>query len=377
MRRVFVLINNTGLGGAERRFGRLFARMADADRGAVFVINAGLWEKLVAAGVVTGGERRVRRFAEPFGRLAEGIGLHGAHAFWLRKMDYVLFSVLLLMRYGLAGRRLFHLVLGGTYVVLPLMWLRPDHRVVISIVSADLSLLVGVAGALPVYRHALDRAAVVDALSDAARADAVRRGIDAGKILVSPGSAVDVDRFRPAPKKQPWVVFAGRLVEEKNPLLFVEAMPAVLRAAPAARIFLMGEGPLSPAVEQAVERSGARDAATTGFLSDLAPIFGPARVFVSLQRQDNYPSQSLLEAMACGAATVATDVGLTWKLVDETTGIRVKPNPSDIAGAVIELLKEPARCDRLGQSARRRVMEQHSEERYRAYIESLYAKVSA
>ncbi len=377
MRRVLVLINNSGIGGAERRLGRLFSHMTKQDPDTLLVVNAGLWEKLLAAGVVTGGERRVRRFAEPCGRLAEGVGLRGAPAFWLRKLDYLLFCALLLARYGLARRRVLHLVLGGAYVALPLMLLRPDHRIVISVVSADLALLVGAPRALPVYRYALRRATVVDALSEAARADAIRRGIDAGKILVSPGSAIDVDRFQSASKKQPWVVFAGRLVEEKNPLLFVEAVPAILRAVPTARIFLLGEGPLGPAVEQAVERSGVRAAVTTGFLSDLAPIFGPARVFVSLQRQDNYPSQSLLEAMACGVAAVATDVGLTWKLVDETTGIRVKPNPDVIASAVIQLLKDPQRCERLGQSARRRVMEQHLEERYLAYLDSLYARVSA
>ncbi len=376
MRRVFVLINNTGVGGAERRFGRLFARMADADPCAIFVINAGLWKRLRDAGVVAGREQRVWRLPEPFGQLAEGAGLRGAPAFWLRKLDYLLFGILLLARFGLARRLMFHLVLGGAYVALPLMLLRPDHRVVISIVSADLALLVGAPRALPLYRYALGRATVIDALSDAARADAIRRGIDASRILVSPGSAVNADRFRSAARKQPWVVFAGRLVEEKDPLLFVEAMPAVLRAVPSVRIFLMGEGPLRPAVEQAVERSGVRDAATTGFLSDLAPILGPARVFVSLQRQDNYPSQSLLEAMACGAATVATDVGLTWKLVDDSTGIRVKPSPDDVAEAVTALLRDPRRCDLLGQAARRRVMEQHSEERYRDHLEALYAKVS-
>lgn len=377
IRRVFVLINNTGLGGAERRFGRLFARLADDNPESTVVLNAGLWRQLLAAGVVSGREQRVWRLAEPCRRLAEGIGLRGAPAFWLRKLDYLLFCALLLVRYGLVRRRVFHLVLGGAYVALPLMLLRPDHWTVISVVSADLALLVGAPWALPAYRYALGRATVVDALSEAARADAIRRGIDARKILVSPGSAVDVDRFRPAPKKQPWVVFAGRLVEEKNPLLFVEAMPAVLRAAPATRIFLMGEGPLGAAVEQAVERSGVRAAVTTGFLSDLAPIFGPARVFVSLQRQDNYPSQSLLEAMACGAATVATDVGLTMKLVDETTGILVKPNPDDIAEAVTALLRDPQRCDRLGLAARQRVVEQHSEEQYRDHIEALMAKVRA
>ncbi|MFO0765312.1 MAG: hypothetical protein U0231_00655 [Nitrospiraceae bacterium] len=41
------------------------------------------------------------------------------------------------------------------------------------------------------------------------------------------GSVVDVTRFRPAATKQPLVVFAGRLVEEKDPLLFRTRYPAV------------------------------------------------------------------------------------------------------------------------------------------------------
>src|SRR5436309_9919692 len=378
MRRVFVLINNTGVGGTERRFGRLFARIADADPESVFIINAGLWKALVEARVVSGREARVRQLAEPLQRLAERAGLGwGTLGFWLRKLDYLLFATLLLARYGLAPRCLFHLVLGGAYVALPLMLLRPDHRTVVSVVSADLALTVGAPWALPLYRHALSRCAVVDALSEGAHADLTQRGIAGEKILVSPGSLLDVKRFQPAPEKCPWVVFAGRLVEEKNPLLFVEAIPAILGAVPAARVFLLGDGPLRPQIEQALDRPGIRGAVETGFRPDLAPVFAQARVFVSLQREDNYPSQSLLEAMACGAAPVATDVGLTWKLVDELTGIRVKPDPGPIAEAVISLLQDSQRCDRLGRAARLRVVEQHSDERYRAYLNSLYARAEA
>jgi glycosyltransferase involved in cell wall biosynthesis len=376
MRRVFVLINNTGIGGSERRLGRLFARVVSADPEAVLVINAGLWAKLAAAGIVTNQEKGVWRLPEPWGRLADGLGLRrGALAFGLRKLDYVLFSLVLLVRYGVAARRLFHLVLGGVYVALPLMLLRPDHRTVVSVVSADLALTVGAPWARPLYRYVLSRCAVVDALSEGALADLIRRGIAGEKILVSPGSLLDVERFQPAPEKCPWVVFAGRLVEEKNPLLFVEAIPAILRAVPVARIFLHGDGPLRPQIEQALDQPGIRGAVETGFRPDLAPVFAKARVFVSLQHEDNYPSQSLLEAMACGAVPVATDVGLTWKLVDETTGIRVKPDPGPIAEAVIALLQDSQRCDRLGRAARQRVLERHSEDRYCAYLDTLYARV--
>ncbi len=378
MRRVFVLINNTGIGGSERRLGRLFARLVGADPEAVLIINAGLWEKLAAAGVVTNQKGRVWRLPEPWGRLTDGLGLRrGALAFGLHKLDYVLFSLVLLVRYGLAARRLFHLVLGGAYVALPLMLLRPDHRVVISVTNRSLAAMVGASVALPVYRFALMRCACVDALTEGAREDLLQRGIAGEKIAVPSGSAIDVEQYQPAPAKEPWVVFVGRLIEDKNPVLFLEAVPLILRAVPAARFFLLGDGPLRQQVEQALDRLRLRGSVELGFRADLAPVLGKARVFVSLQRQDNYPSQGLLEAMASGAVPVATDVGLTWKLVDEATGLRVKPDPGPIAEAVIALLQDSQRCERLGRAARQRVVEQHSDERYRAYLASLYARVEA
>ena len=63
--------------------------------------------------------------------------------------------------------------------------------------------------------------------------------------------------------------------------------------------------------------------------------------------------------------------------MDETTGIRVKPDPGPIAEAVIVLLQHPQRCERLGRAARQRVVEQHSDDQYRAYLGSLYARLEA
>jgi glycosyltransferase involved in cell wall biosynthesis len=377
MRRVFILINNSGIGGAERRLGRLFARMAQEDVRALLVINAGLWKQLCAAGLVSGREARVVKLSEPFRRLAERLRIQRSRVgFWLRKLDYLLFACVLLVTDMLRSPCLLHLVLGGAYIGLPAKILRRAQRTIVSVVNADLSSLVGTPLGLPFYLFALKRCDLVDALSESVRADLVRRGIPADKILVSPGSVIDLERFRPAQVKKLWVVFAGRLIEEKNPMLFVEAAQAVHRAMPAAKFFLLGEGPLRPLLDRQISRLGLQDVIVMDFHADTAPILSHARVFASLQRQDNYPSQSLLEAMACGAVPVATDVGMTWRLVDETTGIRVKPDPGLIAEAVIGLLSDSSRCERLGEAARRRVAEQHSEEAYRRYLDGLYARAN-
>ena len=374
MRRTFVLINNTGLGGTERRFGRLFAKMADEDPHACLIINAGLCRALLEAGLVTGHEGRIWKLPEPMRALARLLRLgDGALGFWMRKLDYLLFACLLFAQYVLTPCRTFHLVLGGVYVSLPLMLVRSDHRYVISVVSANLAMLVGPVWATSVYRFALRRCIVIDALSERTQADLVLRGLPREKIMVSPCSVIDLHKFQPAPEKEPWVIFAGRLVEEKNPLLFLEAVPVILQSVPTAKFFLLGEGPLRSKVEQALDRLGLRDdIVQSRFCPAPSQILAKARVFVSLQRTDNYPSQSLLEAMACGMASVATDVGLTWRLVNDETGIRVKPDHEQIAEAVTGLLKDPHHCEQMGLAARRLVIREHSGERYRAYLEELY-----
>ena len=376
MRRTCVLINNSGLGGAERRFGRLFARMSEDDPSTTFVVNAELWRKLVRAGVVSDRKTDVFVLPEPCSQLAVWIGLQeGPFAFSLRKLDYLVFSCLIMTRYVMAGRRVFHLVLGGVYACLPLMLVRPDHGSVISVVH-KLSMMVGVSWAVPLYRLALWRCDQIDALTEAVRDDLVERGIPGDKILVSEGSVVDAERFCPSPEKEPRVVFSGRLVEEKNPLLFVEAIPRILQAIPAAKFSLLGEGPLQSLIEQALDRHDLRRAVNFEFCPDPAPVLAHARVFVSLQRTENYPSQSLLEAMACGTAVVATDVGLTHKLVDESVGIRVKPDPASVADAVVQLLRHPERLREMGKRARDRVIRHHSTNTYLEYLGALHSRVA-
>ncbi len=213
----------------------------------------------------------------------------------------------------------------------------------------------------------------MDALTNQVRDDLVRRGVDPRRIRVSSGSVVNADRFRPAAHKEPWVVFAGRLVEEKNPLLFVEAAAEVARAMPSARFVILGEGELAGAVRDAIARLGLERVVSMRFEADTAATLATGMVFVSLQRQDNYPSQSLMEAMACGMAVVATDVGLTWKLVDESTGVRVKAEAGEVAKAILAMLADPEKVRRLGAAGRQRVILHHSETDYRAYVAQLYA----
>jgi glycosyltransferase involved in cell wall biosynthesis len=225
----------------------------------------------------------------------------------------------------------------------------------------------------------LARAVTIDALTGPIRDGLVRSGTDPDRIRVSPGSFVDTDRFRGEAGKEPWVVFTGRLVEEKNPLLFVEACALVQARLkdrlPRLRFYLIGDGPLREQVEARIDKLGLAGSVETGWRDDVERVLAAAAVFVSLQRTDNYPSQALLEAMACECAAVATDVGQTERLVDEAAGHRVAPSPAAVAEAIGRILDDPARAREMGRQGRRRVLEFHSTDAYLDYVEHLYTTV--
>lgn len=377
MRRVLVLINNSGIGGTERRLGRLFAAMAAGEKHTVFVLNRDLWARLVAGGVMAPASTGLVVLPTPFTRLGQWLSWLGRASFWIRKIDYVLFAGWFLLRYGCARPTAFHAVLGGAYVMLPLMMLRPSHRVVISVTDPNLEGHVGSRWARPWFVAAVRASHCVDVLTDDIRTALASEGIDPVRISVSPGSVVDVTRFVPASAKERWVVFAGRLVEEKNPSLFVAALPYIHAAVPQARFFLLGDGPLKPSLTDSIERLEMSGLVTAEFRDDIAPVLARSLVFVSLQRTDNYPSQVLLEAMSCEMATVATDVGNTPRLIDEETGIRVAPEVEAVGQAIVDLLQQPDRARRLGKAARHRVLTRHSETSYRLYLDDLHRRVAA
>lgn len=104
-------------------------------------------------------------------------------------------------------------------------------------------------------------------------------------------------------------------------------------------------------------------------------VLGRTKVFVSLQKDENYPSQALLEAMASECAIIATDVGETRKLVDESCGILVPYDPSVLAEAIHTLLGDDSLRNRLGVAARKRVLQTHTIERYSEYFWSLVSRM--
>lgn len=204
-------------------------------------------------------------------------------------------------------------------------------------------------------------------LNDAIGVPAKRRSLIA--------NGVDTDAFSPAKGTLPavpgcpfepgqhWLIgTVGRLQTVKNqPLLaraFVQMVQNHPEVAARARLVIVGEGPLRPAIESILASGGLQHLAwLAGARDDVAAIMRTLDCF-ALPSQAEGTSCTLQEAMACGLPVVATAVGGTPDLVEEgVTGYLV---PSDDENALAKALwrgySAPDEMQAFGLTARSRAL---------------------
>jgi glycosyltransferase involved in cell wall biosynthesis len=167
------------------------------------------------------------------------------------------------------------------------------------------------------------------------------------------------------------VLYAGRLHWTKGLDVLLRAFARVRSALPSARLEILGEGEererleaLAASLGAASPGAGSRDAGSPGVVGvtfrgslpnrDAIREMGRTAVFVLPTRTMEGHPKALLEAMATGAACVATDVpGNRDLIVDGESGLLVPPSDEEaLAGALVRLLSDRALRERLGGAAR-------------------------
>jgi glycosyltransferase involved in cell wall biosynthesis len=135
---------------------------------------------------------------------------------------------------------------------------------------------------------------------------------------------------------------AARLSIEKGFGCLIDAAGAILAAYPNVRFVLIGDGPLRAELERRVEQLGvAKHFIFAGLRAEAASLIKAMDVFVLPSLRENLPV-ALLEAMACGASVVATDVGGVREVLSGTGVKPIAPGSVDaLAGAVIAGLANP------------------------------------
>jgi len=208
--------------------------------------------------------------------------------------------------------------------------------------------------------RAADRVFVVTAaLGDIVAA----AGVDRDRIVVTP-NGIDLAAFPAAPYRahagEPVTIGFVGFVREWHGVDSVIAGLAADRGDPPIRLVIAGDGPARPALERQAAMLGVADLVEFAGLQPRAGV--PeliARFDIALQpRAVAYASPlKLFEYMACGRAIVAPDQpNIREILGDGESGVLFDPaQPGAVWRAVRDLAADPARRERLGQAARRRL----------------------
>jgi glycosyltransferase involved in cell wall biosynthesis len=171
-------------------------------------------------------------------------------------------------------------------------------------------------------------------------------------------NGVDTRVFKPGAGKEPLVLYVGRLMQEKNIDTLIHASAIVKRAHPEYRFVVCGDGYLKPKLQD-LAREVNPDLLFTGRLTDdeLVRMYQAARIFV-LPSEFELQGIVLLEAMACGAATIASDAG-TSAASELANRLFENKNVAGLAAEINQLIENPEETDRLGRENRRLAVAEH------------------
>jgi alpha-1,6-mannosyltransferase len=228
------------------------------------------------------------------------------------------------------------------------------HAVVLSHERVDAILAPRVPGWFPLAacadrwsRRVAGAFAVVVCPSAFAAAEFTRVG--ATNVSVVP-LGVDLDTFRPERARDDAaalrIACVGRLSREKWPHLAIETVRALLATGTRARLWMVGDGPIRPALER---RARGLPVVFTGHVHDrrtLANLLVRAHVMLAPWPHETF-GLAALEALACGIPVVTTNQGAVGELVRvgrsgaRAPGAVTVPDPSAFVAAVRDVTRRP------------------------------------
>jgi glycosyltransferase involved in cell wall biosynthesis len=197
---------------------------------------------------------------------------------------------------------------------------------------------------------------------------AIARGIRPARLEVVHNGCAPCD----APYAGGLVVGAVTVLRRQKRLdVLLEAAPRILDAVPGATVMIAGDGPKGPALRA---------------MADPRVVFEPFRgraadhlrelaVYVLPSGWEAFPI-GVLEALACGVPQVATDVGGTREAVRPESGLLIAARDAKaLADAVIELLEDPQRRERMSAASRALHAQRFTVERMVARTADVYDSV--
>jgi len=185
------------------------------------------------------------------------------------------------------------------------------------------------------------------------RVTLIHNGVDT--LLFTPAEGSDkLRQWVDVPKETPLVGFAGRLVHEKGPDLFLRAVQNIHLSRPDVHFVVIGYGAMKDELVKMRNQLGLdKFVHFIGWQTNMADMYRSLDILVHTSRSDG-TSLVLLEAMACGCPVVALDVGGVREMVEnDSTGLLAPPGDWEgIAVRVLDIMASRNRLKAMGTAAR-------------------------
>jgi glycosyltransferase involved in cell wall biosynthesis len=222
-----------------------------------------------------------------------------------------------------------------------------------------------------VYHRFVTRADLVISISSAQRDAMLARGVDSDRIITL-YNPVDVRKYAPGrePGGPPTVLYVAKFAQRKNQLGLLRAFVAVLAEYPETRLRLVGAASgaytsvhrrPSKYYEECmtfVRRNGLSERVIVEERiteMELVEAYRGATVFVFPSVEEGF-GLALAEAMACGCLCVSNDVDPMKEVLGDTGLLVDATDPSELAKAIIAVLRDPGLKFTLGRRARERAV---------------------
>lgn len=218
------------------------------------------------------------------------------------------------------------------------------------------------------------------AVSKAAKDYTVRHlSVDASRVHVVP-NGVDLKRFRKGTEPPNYratfrVGTAGRLSPEKGQRYLLLAAAELGRRGIQCEVWLAGEGSSRAALEELTNALGIGDRVLfAGRVEDMPGFLRQLDVFVLPSLSGEGMPLTILEAMACGICTIASDVGGVSEIIaDGDNGFLVMPaDVSALVSLLAALAHDRGLRDRVAEAGADAVERSFSVERMVAGVRAIY-----
>jgi glycosyltransferase involved in cell wall biosynthesis len=227
------------------------------------------------------------------------------------------------------------------------------------------------------FNYILENADAVDFLSPYIYEGIKQKNIDIKQenVFIAPCSFTDYSKCIPSNKSNFEVVFSARLEPDKNPMLYLEAVKLIHEKYPNVKFHLLGQGSLYYEIKNFIETNSLSSKINFTFHKNPPEILANSSIFVSLQSNTNYPSQSILEAMACENSIIASNTGDTNLFISKQNGILINLNLNELVLALEYLINNPEQTKKLGKYGRIYVLKYHTSQKYINYFTDMLCKV--